>query len=106
MYLTEMKYQINLSSFNKVRKKMQENLILAPIWAGYALIGATNFLCGFSSTRCLTLSQAAILCNINKTNDANLIKWRKKPNFEPSFGPCAFHFVEIFHLVEIFATNE
>ena len=56
---------------------MQENLILAPIWASYALIGATNFLCGFSTTRCYTLSQAAILCNINKTNDANLIKWRK-----------------------------
>ena len=30
---------------------MQENLILAPIWAGYAQIGATNFLRGFSFTR-------------------------------------------------------
>ena len=31
---------------------MQENLILAPICASYALIGATNFSCGFSTTRC------------------------------------------------------
>ena len=70
-----------------------EKIISAPIWTFWALIWATKLFFGdFSSTRCQTLSQAAILesCAISKkNNDANLRKWQK-PKFRaqlclPSF---------------------
>ena len=66
------------STFNNIRI---ENIILAPIRA--------SFFYGVSSTKCYTLSQAAILCN-TKENQWTKLQNDKKTNFEPNFGPQGF----------------
>ena len=66
-----------------------EKIILAPIWACYALIWATNPFLEISALLDVkTLSQAAILCNIKEN------KWCKlecqKPWFRAPFWPQMF----------------
>ena len=64
-----MKYKFNNilpSSYNRVRKKMLENLISAPIWDCYTLILATIFLEVLALLDVRHRLQASILCNIKE----------------------------------------